>query len=638
VRTAGGQTAAQSITVQRFDIINEVEPNDSPRTGQKVTLPVTIAGAISRAGDVDYFRFEAKAGQEVGAQITASRFDPLLTLVDPEGNVVAESEKGHLGFACPKAGTYALGVRDREYRGGAGMVYRLDVGDVPVITSVFPLGVPRGAETEVRLDGVHLGKVRTVRLAVPASAAVGSLVPVPLRGPEGPPLGAASVVVGEFREVAGKGGALPVPGTANGVIAEAGATQTWKFAARKGERLLIEVNARRLGSPIDSAIEILDSKGRPLPRAVLRCLAKTYVAFRDHDSRGTGIRIEAWSELAVNDYLLVGSELLRIKELPRNPDDDCQFFSAAGQRLGYLGTTPTFQSQGQPMYKVSIHPPGTTFAPNGLPVITLFWRNDDGGPGFGKDSRLVFDPPADGDYQVRISDSRGEGGRAHAYRLTVRQPRPDFSVSFSPTAPAVSKGGAVPIRVTARRSDEFAGPIHLKLHNLPPGFQAPEATIPAGENSTAFALYAEPAAKVAKGAVPLKLEGKATIGGKSVVRQATGGMPRVIEPGDIVVTTEQSEVKLKPGGEVRVTVKVQRRNKFTGRIPIDVLGLPHGVRVLDIGLNGILITEAETTRTFVIYAEPWFAPATIPFVVVARREGRGTEHAAKSVLLRALKE
>jgi hypothetical protein len=59
--------------------------------------------------------------------------------------------------------------------------------------------------------------------------------------------------------------------------------------------------------------------------------------------------------------------------------------------------------------------------------------------------------------------------------------------------------------------------------------------------------------------------------------------------------------------------------------------------VLDVGLNGILITEAETTRTFVIRAEPWVEPTTHPFVVFARREGKNTEHAAKSVLLKVVK-
>jgi hypothetical protein len=274
-----------------------------------------------------------------------------------------------------------------------------------------------------------------------------------------------------------------------------------------------------------------------------------------------------------------------------------------------------------------------TFPPNGLPVVTLYYRNDDGN-GVGKDSRLVFDPPADGDYQVRIGDARGQGGPRHVYQLTVRPPRPDFTVHFSPTAPSVSKGSAVSINVSADRRDEFEGPIEVRLENLPTGFSAPATTIPAGETSTSLALFADPTATVSAKAPPLKLIARADLDGKEVKREAAGGVPKVIDPGDIVTTTEQHEATLQPAGEVRLTVKVERRNGFKGRIPIEVKGLPHGVEVLDIGLNGILITEQETMRTIVIHAEPWVAPMTHPIVVLARREGKNTEHAAKSVLLR----
>ena len=172
--------------------------------------------------------------------------------------------------------------------------------------------------------------------------------------------------MGEFPEVVAspKIATMPIPGTANGCIETLRGTDTSQFTAKQGQRLLLEVEAQRIGSRLDSYIEILDAKGQPLPRATLRCLAKTYTVFRDHDSVGSGIRIEAWTELAMRDNLLVGDELMRIRELPKNPDDDCQFYSLNGRRQGFLGTTPTHHPQGQPMYKVSIHPPGTTFPPN----------------------------------------------------------------------------------------------------------------------------------------------------------------------------------------------------------------------------------------------------------------------------------
>jgi hypothetical protein len=190
------------------------------------------------------------------------------------------------------------------------------------------------------------------------------------------------------------------------------------------------------------------------------------------------------------------------------------------------------------------------------------------------------------------------------------------------------------VRVTVRRIDEFDGPIALELLDLPPGFEAPRTDVPAGENGTAFALFASEKAAVPAKQPPLVLRARAKINGKEVVREVTGGLPRLAGPGDIVTTTEQSEVKIVPGGEVKVTVKVRRRDSAIGRIPLDVQGLPHGVRVLDVGLNGILITPGETTRTFALYAEPWVKPMSHPFVVLARRESKGTEYAARSVLLR----
>ncbi len=643
VKTSGGASGPTTFIVDRFSPILEVEPNDSPRTGQAILLPATVVGAIGKAGDGDYYRFEAKAGQEIGVQLLTaairSKLEPVLELVGPDDRVVAESENGLLGYTCPAAGVYAVGVRDREYRGDATMFYRLNIGDIPIVTGVFPLGVQRGTEVDVQVEGVHLGPTRTVHVKAPADAARGSRLPVSLAPPNGPPLGDSSVLVGEFPEVTptAEGALLPVPGTANGRIDHAGATATYRFQAKKGQTLLLEVNARRLGSSLDSTIEVLDGQGKPLPRATLRCLSKTIVVFRDHDSAGSGIRIENWNDLATNDYLLVGDELMRIDQLPKNPDDDCQFFSRNGQRLGYLGTTPTAHPMGQPMYKVAIHPPGTVFPPNGLPVVTLYWRNDDGGPGFGKDSRLVFDAPADGDYQVRVGDVRGQGGPLYAFRLTVREPRPSFNISFSPTAPAVTKGGAAAITVNADRIDDFDGPIEVQLDNLPPGFSAPPTTVPAGETSTSFALFAEPTASVPARAKALKLTAHATIDGQDVVREAAGGLPKVEAPGDILTTTDVAEATVAPGGEVRVTVKVERRNGFAGRIPLEVRGLPHGVRVLDVGLNGILITEKDTERTFVIHVEPWVEPMEHPFVVAAREEGKNAEFAAKSVLLRVKK-
>ena len=50
------------------------------------------------------------------------------------------------------------------------------------------------------------------------------------------------------------------------------------------------------------------------------------------------------------------------------------------------------------------------------------------------------------------------------------------------------------------------------------------------------------------------------------------------------------------------------------------MNLPHGVRVDDVGLNGVMITEQETSRMIHIVAEPWVQPQTQPLLIVGRVE------------------
>ena len=340
--------------------ISAKDAGSSPATGQKITPPANLVGTLDRAGAVHFYRFDAKKGQPLGVRLTAdgkAKFDPVLIVADMFGRILAESYDGHLGHTFAEAGSYAIGVRDRDYRGGADFKYRLQLGEIPVVTAVFPMGLQRGTKGDIHLDGVFLPK-KMIAISVPKTANPGQMIPLVVGNGV---LGKAQIIVGEFPEVSAIGN-ITVPGTANGRIAQDNQKDLWSFHAKKGERLIVEVNARRLGSRLDSVIEILDQNDQPVPRAVLRSQAKTHVTFRDHDSAQGNIRIETWSELATNDLLFVGNELMKIKELPTHPDADCNFFAADGKRLAYLDTTPTHHANNTPMYKVSVHPPGTTLS------------------------------------------------------------------------------------------------------------------------------------------------------------------------------------------------------------------------------------------------------------------------------------
>jgi hypothetical protein len=113
-------------------------------------------------------------------------------------------------------------------------------------------------------------------------------------------------------------------------------------------------------------------------------------------------------------------------------------------------------------------------------------RNDDL-PGT-TDAGLEFIVPADGTYQIAVSDMAGKSGsRAAIYRLAVRRPTPDFAVQVAVDRLSVPVGGQANLGVTAVRTGAFKGPIHLTVKGLPPGVTAPpNLVIPA--NQPAFVI------------------------------------------------------------------------------------------------------------------------------------------------------
>ncbi len=659
VRTPLGTPASQPFAISREPEQAEAEPNDDFQKATSVALPATLLGTIDRPGDVDWFRFDAKRGADLVFEVTARRLGSTLTgsiaVVSESGAVLAVA--GHsdlspdpvLKVRIPEDGRYALRVEDADLGGSGALFYRIRAGAVPRVEAVFPLGFEPLAGEEVALIGVNLG---TSRLAV---AATGRDRPEvrPILDLASSDVGPSSlaVVLAEGKQAVEAepnddpktATPLDAPGGASGRIDRAGDADLFTFHARKGQKRVIEVFGRRLGSPIDPALEVLDASGRRVPRAVLRPVEETNVAFRDHPSASRTIRLTQWNGFREGDFVLIGRELLRIDELPRNPDDDAVFWgtgrprSGAGERIGFLGTTPEHHPMNQRIDKVEIHPPGSTFPPGGTPPVTLFYRNDDGGPGLGKDCSMIFDPPADGDYRIRVEDVRGLGGPGFGYHLVVREPQPDFSLTVASPDPNVPRGGTLPVLVEARRFDGHEGPIEVSAEGLPPGVSAEPSVIESESYFTFLGLRADPAAP---GVSPpgWKVTGRSRIADRVVVHVTdpggeNAGFLSVIENANLKVSAQARSVTIRPGETVELTLSVERGPAFSGRVPIEVRNLPRGVKVLNIGLNGVLVTEKEVERTITLGADPWAEPGERPIFAVATCEPSGTEHSSAPIRL-----
>ncbi len=657
VVTSRGVPVFQSFAVEAHPGSVEIEPNDDPSMIKMVVLPAVLLGTIERPGDVDHFKFQAREGQQLvfstTARVLGSSLRGLLTLLDDQGRTVAESApvEGNadplLTVTIPVDGVYSLRIADVDYGGSGNHFYRIAVGDEPYLSAVFPLGIARGRATTVQIEGMNLAGVSEVKIS-PTSQA-GTLVEVTPTGLARPILRRTVVVCdgpqkveNEPNDEPSRAEQISTPGGITARIDHAGDVDHVQFLAKKGERLIVEVFGRRLGTPIDPIIEIVDDQGRTLPRAVLKPVAETEVAFRDHDSTKTGIRLTRWNNLAINDTVLIGREVARIFALPRNPDDDCLFWSEGGQRLGFLETTPEHHPMGQPIYKVEVHPPGATFPPGGVAALTLDYRNDDGGPGYNKDARLTFDPPRDGAFLVRVGDARGLGGESFRYHLVVRRPHPDFEVVASPENPSIPRGSTALVNISLTRQDSFDVPVDVTADHLPVGVTSTTTRIERGSTTAILSLSADASApafsppgwrltacevtdsEASTGAsIRHEINPGGTVWGRITVKSGQ----------NLTVRATPTRVVIRPGQEVTLKLAVDRGVAFAGRVPIEVRNLPQGVRVLNVGLNGVLVTEKQTERTVTLYAEPWVEAMERPFFAVGRAESAGTESSTEPITL-----
>jgi hypothetical protein len=207
-------------------------------------------------------------------------------------------------------------------------------------------------------------------------------------------------------------------------------------------------------------------------------------------------------------------------------------------------------------------------------------------------------------------------------------------LTVNPRNPNVPKGGTIPVTVTAVRLDGFDGLIDVSLADLPGGVHASSGVIASGQVSTTIALSADAAATL-NSAAPLKVTGKASIAGATLARDANPEdhlklislMPRA----DILMTAETKEVTIEPGGSAQITVSIERQGDFRGRVPVEVRNLHPRVRVLDVGLNGVLLNEDESKRSFTIDALPNAEPVDQLIYVsgaIETRSGQQNSYAA----------
>jgi hypothetical protein len=603
VQTPLGTTPEGRIVLDpALEVIQDKEPNDSPSSATTFQAPSILAGAITKAGDTDVYKIVVAAGQELSfantAVLTGSTLQPVLSIVREDGAVEQEyPADAVIRHRFTTAGTYYVKISDFLQSGRETHFYRIRVSPDPLpATKPVMMWAPSqsSADPRVRSAGTNI----SIRTAQPVKA----------------------------------------PAVIEGTSDAPGKAHYYRFSAMKGRPIVLDVYARRADSALDSIIDIYDAKGNPVEIAVARAVLETNLVLRDHPSNSRNFRLASSTNINVGDWLMMGGEIMRLEELNEGPDDDVDVEGFAGQRYSFFGTSGEAHHIDRAVYKVQMHPAGASFSPNGLPLVRLHARNDDGGPMYGSDSYFEFTPPADGEYVVAIRDAAGSGGPNFSYSLAVRPPRPDFQVSVSPRNPNIPAGSSIPLTITAFRTDRFDGPIHVGLENLPKGITATRGVIAPGQTSTTVLLTADADASLTS-AVPLTVAASAGETKRYADPNDQLKLISIAKQADLTITSDTRVVEVEPGRTGEVTVAIRRNNGFRGRVPIEVRNLPPRVKVSDVGLNGVLINEDEDRRTFKIEALNVALPIEQTIYVGGRIETRSENpvYAAPTAILLRIK-
>ena len=301
-----------------------MEPELDPKPPEKnITLPVTLNGQIPPGG-LDRYRFQAREGQSWVVAVRARDLIPyipdavpgwlqaIISVRDGKGRELAPMDDSRLHFdptlfyKIPASDEYVIEIRDALYRGREDFVYRVSIDERPFVTGIFPLGGRTGTQTNIAVTGWNLPFKQLPLNLRDKSQGIHPLMPD--RFASGVSVSADSLPeVFESEPNNTAGGAQPVsfPTIINGRIDPPGDVDTFRFEGKAGDQIVAEINARRLGSPLDSVLSITDGTGRQI------------ASNDDHEDKGAGLNTHHADSYLALTLPAAGSYFVQIRDAQR---------------------------------------------------------------------------------------------------------------------------------------------------------------------------------------------------------------------------------------------------------------------------------------------------------------------------------
>ncbi len=228
VMTRLGISSSRIFNVGTLQESIQVKPNTTLDKAMPLQLDSICNCSLTRQA-IDYYSFEAKAGQRVivdcAAQGIDSKANAVLVVGDENGNdLLVERRGGVINFEVPSDGKYTIKVHDLTFNGGAYYFYRL------------ALLTAEKDELVARL---------------PSTQSVSSF--------SWPPVGLTDeklIAEVEPNNNAEQSQKIQLPCDISGSFYPAADVDRFEFDAKKGEVWWVEVASERLGRPTDAAIVV----------------------------------------------------------------------------------------------------------------------------------------------------------------------------------------------------------------------------------------------------------------------------------------------------------------------------------------------------------------------------------------------
>ena len=545
-----GMTAPRAFAVSSFpERVHQV--NHSPETAEEVPINTVINGHADAAA-VDHYKVSLKQGQRViircEAEIIDSRMDGTISIADSDGHEYKSDRDTSgrdplLDFTAPRDDHYLIRVHDFTYAGGVHYPYRLIVTDAPHIDFIDPPAGPLGSTGKFKIYGRNL----------------------PGGSPgEGIRLGHEELESIEVEIPLNLGETLELQ--AGGIYPSLVPGMIWR----------LESNGRR-SNPIRigfSRFPIIE--GNEGQEQAIQIPSETHARF---DSKG---------------------------DL-----DQYRFEAKEGQPLWIECIASRIRAGSDPVLWID----RVTVDAEGIESFKEITGNDDSGGNPGglnfplqnHDCSLLFTPPSDGSYRLRIHDYTGGGGPADFYRLIIHPGAPDYDLvatawyaappkatkAISRYSALIRRGGTTLLRVFAIRRNGFKNSISLSVQGLPDGIDCPPVILPAGKESATLVLYGTEEVDNWQGFV--RVVGTAgdttrtarpgtiswSIGNRDTEftrSRLSCQLPLSVtadEPAPLMIQPASDRYEITLGEKLEIPFKIEKSMGLKGDLVIAVHGLPH---------------------------------------------------------------